>query len=279
MTAPIGTTSSLAHGGDSRGIAASHGVPSPRGAAIDRAAETRWTTAPALRATGDHLALVQALIEAGQCNRAVELLDAIWHHEIADERAWYLRLWVLAGQGRVLEALELARHAAALLPGSAAIAYLQAALERTGGDPDSAVEAALRSAAIHPGRVEPEALLELILRADQAPRDDAVADAARGTAEATPPLPDTPFSPLAAALAGLALLHPPESGRAFRPSSLPHEARTREEPGHAVERRRFWLIGVATVVAALWAVRDPLPATVMLAGVVAWLSRPPRRSR
>jgi hypothetical protein len=79
------------------------------------------------------------------------------------------------------------------------------------------------------------------------------------------------------ALTGLALAHPSGSARALQPQGLAREIRVAQPREGRAERRRFWLIGVATILAALWAVRDPLPATVALAGAVAWLSRPPRR--
>jgi hypothetical protein len=233
----------------------------------------RWSAPPQARPTPDHLALVQALIEAGQLTRAMELLDAVWHHDLHDEHCWYLRLWVLTAQGRVVEALDLARIAAGELPGSVAVSYLHAALEHCAGDLHAAVEAALRASAIVPGRAEPEAMLESIL-AHHETRDGGLHPAQVALAAAEPPM-----NPVAAALAGLALLHPQGSGLSYRPSLPACEPPVPSGRPDQDDRRRIWLIAGATVVAALWAVRDPLLASAALAAVVAWLSRPPRSRR
>jgi hypothetical protein len=204
----------------------------------------------------------------------MELLDAVWHHDLHDEHCWYLRLWLLAGQGRILEALDLARVATSHLPGSAAIAYLQAALEHCAGDPQAAVESALRAAAIMPGRAEPEAMLELVLEAQHAPIERGEVDLAR---QAEPG--DPPMNPVAVALAGLALLHPAGSALAYRPSLPAFEPLVAADRYRSEDNRRIGLIAAATVVAAIWAVRQPLLATAGLAAVVAWLSRPNRSRR
>jgi hypothetical protein len=81
------------------------------------------------------------------------------------------------------------------------------------------------------------------------------------------------------ALAGLALLHPAGSELAYRPSLSALEPPVADDRHRVDDNRRIWLIAVATVVAAIWAVRQPLLATTALAAVVAWLSRPRRSAR
>jgi tetratricopeptide (TPR) repeat protein len=107
--------------------------------------------APSLvRVTPDHLALIRALITAGQTTRALELLDSVWHPTSPEEQCWYLRLWVLVEEGRVIEALELARGAVRELPGSAATSYLLAALEQAHGTPAQARQALERAQLLAP---------------------------------------------------------------------------------------------------------------------------------
>src|SRR5262249_52010346 len=84
---------------------------------------------PLLRVTPDHLKLIRALVEAGQFDRALEMLEAVWHPDRSDEQISFLKIWLLIGQGRVVDALEVARAAVDRLPGSAAVAHLQGALE------------------------------------------------------------------------------------------------------------------------------------------------------
>jgi tetratricopeptide (TPR) repeat protein len=252
-----------------------HGAPAPvPSTAVDGGAvDTRWSASPQARPTPDHLALVQALIEAGQLTRATELLDAVWHHDLQDEHCWYLRLWLLVGQGRVLEALELTRVAVGKLPGSAAVAYLHAALEHCAGDPEVAVEAALRASAIAPERPEPAAMLESVLGGRSARREDD-----SPTFLPHPGLQPA-LNPLAVALAGLGLLHPQGSTRACRPSLPASEPSVASGRREREANRRIWLIAVAMLVAAIWAGRDPLLASAALAAAVAWLSRPERSRR
>lgn len=238
---------------------------------------TGLRTAP-LRPTPDHLALLTALLRTGEFGRAEELLAAVWNHERPDEQLHYLRLWVLAGQGRVLDALEIARSATGRFPGSAAIAYLHAVLERTVGDAHAAVEAALRAAAIEPGKIVPERLLTALL-SESGPSGERERPAGLTLPAATPDqdeayrIPD----PIGAALLGASLLSPPGSARPFRPV-MPAIPAAPDPVVAAVHdgRRRFIWIGVATVAAALWASRDPLLASAALAAAVAWLSRPRR---
>jgi tetratricopeptide (TPR) repeat protein len=233
-------------------------------------------------ATADHLGLIKAMLQAGQHSRALELLEMAWPYHPAGEQAWYFRLWALTGMGRVLEALELARIATGRLPGSSAVAYFHAALERAAGEPAAAVEAALRAAAIAPGRPETEALLARILEPDEAgparlgfsrPADGADVRDSKSPGTASAP------SPLLAALAGQALLHPLQSNRAvppLLPGQQPPEAPAKRAERDA--RRRFLLMAGATLFAAVWAGRHPLLASAALAAVVAWLGRS-RRER
>jgi hypothetical protein len=250
-------------------------APDPGAATATGAAALRTT---ALRPTPDHLALLTALLRAGDYTRAEELLAAVWDHERPEEQLHYLRLWVLAGQGRVLDALEIARSATGRFPGSAAIAYLHAVLERAAGDAHAAVEAALRAAAIEPGKVAPERLLSALLSergesGEHGPTSPLTMPAATPEEEEEYRIPD----PIGAALLGASLLSPPGSARPFRPVMPATWAAP--DPVVAIVhdgRRRFIWIGVATVAAALWASRNPLLATAALAATVAWLSRPRR---
>jgi hypothetical protein len=227
------------------------------------------------------LALVRALLETGQSSRALELLNAVWQHDTAEERLWFLRLWALVGQKRVLEALDVARIATGQLPGSAAVSYLHGSLEHAVGDRTAALEAALRAAAILPERRETEALLTAMLetgeRADGESEGAKEVTAALGPANSSHVEGQVP-SPLAAAVLAAALLHPPGSTRSLKPTmpaAIPAAPGTANVANEA--RRRLVLMAIATVVAAVWAVRDPILASAALAGVVAWLSRPRKR--
>jgi hypothetical protein len=90
---------------------------------------------------------------------------------------------------------------------------------------------------------------------------------------------DPPVNPVAVALAGLALLHPAGSELAYRPSLPAFEPPLADDRYRLEDNRRIGLIAAATVVAAIWAVRQPLLATAALAAVVAWLSRSSRWRR
>ncbi len=236
-------------------------------------------TAPMVRVTPAHLALVRGLIDAGQTSRALELLDAVWHPRVAEEQVWYLRLWILAVEGRILEALDLARLAGRELPGSAAVAYLQAALEHASDTPAAALESALRAQTLAPDHPLPAALVALLsARAGTADED------ARGRAEPAhdlspqvgPPLGTTGAvlpNPIAAAQVGAGLLYPLGSGQPLIP--LRSSAAPATNPARPLrgEGRRFGVIAIATVVSALWAIRDPVPAAVVLALTVGWTIR------
>lgn len=281
MTAPLGSI-----GGYSRPLAPVVVPPAPgRVVPLPEPAAGVYSSAvqSSLRVTPDHLALIRALIEAGQTTRAMELLNAVWHPQLADEHSWYLRLWILAEEGRLLEAMELARVASSRLPGSSAVAYLQAALEHAAGSP-GAVEAAVRAGTSAPERSEPRALLAALLTAAGAEAKEA-GDNPRVPQPAAERLPlattDGIPNPVAAAVLGAALLHPLGSERPHRPAVSAHR---REPPAPAPARatvpgRRFGLIAAATVIAALWAIRDPLPAAALLAAIVLWLARPAAASR
>lgn len=217
------------------------------------------------------------MVRAGRFDRALELLDAVWQRESADEHCWYYRLWILAGQGRVLEALALAREASGRLPGSGAIAWLQAALERSHGDRDAALEAALRGAAACPGPAGPEQLLQALLdERDSAPPVPRALPRVLLPEPPELPAPLPPWhDPVRAALAGAAFLFPFGSPRAVQlmrggvsaGAEAPPPADRRADLG------RLGLMAVATVIAAAVAVREPLLATAGLALTVAWLTR------
>lgn len=227
----------------------------------------------------DHLELIKALIEAGKFSRAIELLDSVWRLDSEHEQAWFFRLWATIGEGREKAALELARTVTPRLPGSSAIAFLQAHLEEHAGDPRAALESALRAAAAAPDRPEPRLLIHRLVQM--------VADETRPapTLPATVPLPPPdsapePLSLMGAALQGAALLHPADSARAHAPVLTP---RVRQPdavaPKASLLGRRFGLLALATVVAALWAIPDPIPAALTLAAVVIIVTRLPAPRR
>lgn len=224
------------------------------------------------RITLDHLALIRALVDAGKYSRALELLDAVFQQASEHEQCWYLRLWALTGEGKDAEALHLARSIVPRLPGSAALAYLQAALECAVEGPNAALESALRARAVAPGREEPEALIRTLLGDSADAAHPATVRLADGT---LPPLvrPEG-FSVMAAALQGAALLHPAGSSRSRIPSLPP---RIRQPDAVAARAkppwRRFSLLALATVIAALWAIPDPVPAAIALAVVVVLVTR------
>jgi hypothetical protein len=185
---------------------------------------------------------------------------------MGDEQTWYLRLWALVANGQSLEALAMARLAGSRLPGSAAVAYLRAVLEMSAGTPLAAVVAAERAAALTPGHPLSDALIA------------ALAAHPAGQAQVTsldeeePSATPATFDPFAAAMAGTALLQPFRSLRPLRPALPPPIAQpqrtTSTGPG-----RRFGIIAIGTIGAALWAVHDPLPAALALAAIVAWVAR------
>ncbi len=229
--------------------------------------------APVGRITLDHLALIRALVEAGKYSRALELLDAVFQPGNDHEQCWYLRLWAMTGQGKEGEALHLVRSLLPRLPGSAALAYLQAALECAQNQTGPALESARRALETAPDRPEPAALLATLTGA---PSND-------GEPAGVPRRPEGPvlvavrpdgFSPLAAALQGAALLHPAGSSRPLiplrpRPIRQPDRLPTRPAP----HWRRFNLFVLAIAVAAVWAIPDPVPAALVLAAVVVLVAR------
>lgn len=268
MTAPIG----------SGRLPVAGRAPAERGVlAVPPGGRTRVLPPDGVPRGEDQLVLVRAAIETGDLARALELLDASWNRETADERAWYLRLWILVGQDRIPAALDLARTATGLLPGSAAVAYLHAALEHASGDVTAALEAALRAAASAPGHDGPEALLISLLEPGHYPGSgpDRERTLLPGRLDPSGPAvsPEALLNLMAAVLAGLVLLHPAGSERPTRPALLlaPRVPESREMRDG---RRRFGWLAAGTVVAALWAARNPMLATLFLAGLVAWLSRP-----
>lgn len=233
--------------------------------------------APLVRVTADHLALVRSLINAGQSGRALELLDAVWHPRLAEEQCWYLRLWILAAEGRVVEALDLARVAAQELPGSAAVAYLQAALEHASDSPAAALDAARRAVMIAPDHPMPAVMVALLSPAPEgetARASDKPAESSKSALiDAPKPLSNTLPNPVAAAQVGAALLFPLGSGKALLPAVASANPRPISVPAVSHDRRRFGAIAIATVVCALWAIYDPLPAAVVLAATVVLAAR------
>lgn len=233
--------------------------------------------APLVRVTPDHLALVRSLINAGQTGRALELLDAVWHPRVPEEQCWYLRLWILAGEGRVIEALDLARTAATELPGSAAVAYLQAALEHASGAPAAALEAARRAALIAPEHPMPAVLVALLSGTRDSDGSRPVENQAGPTGTVLIEAPLVPSNtlpnPVAAAQVGAALLFPLGSGKALVPAVAPSRGRPDLAPPVGYDRRRFGVIAAATAICAVWAIYDPLPAALVLATTVVLAAR------
>ncbi len=270
MTGPIGQRPASLRSAPPRG--ASPPVPGP--------AATASAPAPAgsVRTSAAQLALLQALLRAGEYGRAAELLQGLDRAGGAEEHGWYCRLWMLVGERRVEEALRLAREAGARLPGSAAVAWLQAVLERAAGDRQAAVESALRAAAILPGVHGPEAVLTALLAETD---DDGALPPPPGASDAPEPLPPAPWLDLTrAALAGAAWLHPLGSGLSYqqRRVFMPNGSRAAElEAREAQPPYRLWLLGAATIAAAIYAIDNPLLAAAGLALVVGVLSRPRRR--
>jgi hypothetical protein len=229
----------------------------------------------------DHLDLIRALIEAGKFSRAIELLDSVWQLDSTHEQAWYYRLWATIGEGKDGTALELARTIVPRLPGSVAIAFLQAHLEEHAGDPKAALESALRASAAGPGRPEPATLIHRLvaLVAEEAGGRPALSTTVPNALPGQP-APE-PLSLMGAALQGAALLHPAESSRP-QMSVLPPRIRQPESvaPRKTPVAKRFGLLALATVIAALWAIPDPVPAAIALAIVVVVVTRSmPRASR
>ena len=229
--------------------------------------------APLVRVTSDHLALIRALIQAGQTGRAMELLDTVWHGSSPEEQCWYLRIWLLTAEGRVVEALDVARLAARELPGSAAVAYLQAVLEQVHGDPQAALAAGERAARLAPDQPLATELAALLV-ADNEPFD------APGRMIASlPGHPDPTTSmlpnPMLAAQLGAALLHPLGSTRPLLPAPVKPVRASVAKPTPTTNRK-LGLIAIGTVLAALWGIRDPIPAFFALAGIVVLTIRNPR---
>jgi hypothetical protein len=234
--------------------------------------------APLVRVTPDHLELVRSLIVAGQTGRALELLDAVWHPRLAEEQCWYLRLWLLTAAGRMAEALDLARTASHELPGSAAVAYLHAALEHAFDSPAAALEAAKRAAIIAPDQPVTAMMVRLLSAPSdgvEEPAMDPLTDRARmtGLAEGLPTEVNLPPNPVAAAQVGAALLFPLGSGRPLLPARAPVASSPAPVELPAYDRRRFGVIAVATAVCALWAIYDPVPAALVLGATVVLAAR------
>ncbi len=226
---------------------------------------------PLVRVTADHLALIRALLAAGQTTRAMELLDPVWHAGSAEEQCWYLRLWLLTAEGRVLEALELSRVGVRELPGSVALAYLHAALEQAAGTPQAGLEAAARARHLAPDRPLPPELSAQLPQAVTATEewDDSALGEPSGRpggmgSAVVPPQPN----PLLAAELGTALLYPLGSSRPRHAGAGFRISREAPLPALRPEYRRFSLLAAGTVVTALWAIHDPIPAFLALAAMV-----------
>src|SRR5262249_21612304 len=152
-----------------------------------------------------------------------------WHPRVPEEQCWYLRLWVLVADGRAIEALDLARTAAHELPGSAAVAYLQAALEHAANSPAQALEAARRAVLLAPDHPLPQVMVALLsakAEPELASKVEKHAEPGGATALLDPshPQSNTLPNPIAAAQVGAALLFPLGSGKALIPVMHPSSA-------------------------------------------------------
>jgi hypothetical protein len=206
----------------------------------------------------------------------------VWQLDSEHEQAWYFRLWATIGEGKAQGALDLARTIIPRLPGSAAIAYLQAHLEEHAGDPKAALEAALRGSATAPGRAEATALVQRLVAVIAEDGAGGRADVPEGQSgmprgDVSPRLENPrleTLSLLGAALQGASLLHPPGSSRSHLPVLPP---RVRQPDAASAKKsptaRRFGLLALAIVIAALWAIPDPVPAAIALAVVVVLVTR------
>jgi hypothetical protein len=239
---------------------------------------TMMAAAPLVRVTPDHLSLVRGLILAGQTGRAFELLQAVWHPQEPEEHCWYLRVWIVTAEGRVLEALELSRVGVRELPGSAAVAYLQGVLEQVAGSPVAARDAASRASLIAPEHPLPAVLLAQLKAATGQEPDVGAPELSPGPSPLDLPTNAVP-NPLVAAQLGAALLFPVGSGRALRPHPAQSGPVSRAVKPIAADRRRLGLVALAMAGATLLAIRYPVPAALGLALLVGWTLRPRQRLR
>lgn len=206
----------------------------------------------------------------------MELLDSVWHPSSPEEQCWYLRIWVLTAEGRVLEALEVARLAARNLPGSPAVAYLEAALEHADGEPQAAIAAGERARRLAPDQPITAELAVLLVAGDD-PSDGPGREARLPQGHVGHGTPGVIPNPLLAAQLGAALLFPLGSSRPLHLAPGASPAREVPPPAAPATSRKFGLIAIGTVVAALWAIRDPIPAFFALAAIVVLTIRNPGR--
>ncbi len=250
------------------GLAETRGRPAPGGAgAAPRVVP--GLVPPAAPDTQDILRLL-----AGSTGLPPELAaaDTLLHGTAHDEATLYLRLWLLAGQGRVLEALELARATAVELPGSAAVALLEAVLEHHAGDRGAALEAALRAAALAPADAAAQRLVEVLARHEAAEQERlARAGGDPGRLPPTPLAPGVP-TPWAGAVLGSALLHPPGSARPYAVAPR-RAARGADGTSPPLPRRLAAFLPLVIAGLAVGALRQPFLAACFLAAIALWYVR------
>ena len=217
------------------------------------------------------LDLIERAARLGDWQQGLTLLDTFWGLGSSDERAWFLRLWMLAGWGRVDEALALSRTALSQFPASAAILLLHAGLAHGAGLHEAAMEAALRAAAIAPDRSEPTYLIGCMLEPKQ-PEPGGTTAVAEESAVSTP-AGRRALTPLTAALHAIRVLSPPSTVGPFRPVLRALDGRVEARP---VRPARWKARGVLALVAAgcvAWAIGDPMPAITVLAVALLWSFR------
>ncbi len=250
------------------GLAETRGRPAPEGAgAAPRAVP--GLVPPPVPDTQDILRLL-----AGSTRLPPELAfaDTLLHGASHDEATLYLRLWLLAGQGRVLEALELARATAVELPGSAATALLQAVLEHHAGDTGAALEAALKAAALAPPDSAAHRLVEVLARHEAAEQERLARAGGDPARLPPPPVEHGVPTPWAGAVLGSALLHPPGSAR---PYTAPPSRTGRGADGASPPLLRRLAAFLPLVIAglAVGALRQPFLAACFLAAIALWYVR------
>jgi tetratricopeptide (TPR) repeat protein len=222
------------------------------------------------------LDLVERAARLGDWQQGLMLLDKFWRLASTDERAWFLRLWLLTGQRRFDEALDLSHTALSRFPASTAILLLYAGLAHSAGHHEAAMEAALRAAAIAPDRTEPTYLIGCLL--DPKDPEPGGTTAAAGETWVSPVPPGSPtLTPLAAALHASRLLSPPTTVGPFRPVLGALDGRKEERPVPPARWKGRSMLAFITAGCAVWAIRDPLPAAAVLAVVLLWAGR--HRSR
>ena len=250
------------------GLAETRGRPAPQGAGAAPRVAPGLVPPP----VPDTQAILRILAGSTRLPPELAFADTLFHGAAHDEASLYLRLWLLAGQGRVLEALELARVTVAELPGSAATALLQAVLEHHAGDSGAALEAALRAAALAPADLHARQLVEVLARHEAAEQERAARAGGDPAQLPPPPVEHGVPTPWAGAVLGYALLHPPGSSR---PYAAPASRAARGPGGDSRPLLRRLAAFLPLIIAglAVGALREPFLAACFLAAIALWYVR------